>query len=322
MKRTYLLISLLSATLFLFACGGGGGGDGETESISYTGLKTQASITEENKEELAGGIFKAEFDMFDPSYITEAVAEKNTAEDGISENHTIFSQTLANAVKKLDIAGSSVLTDTASAKTITEPCDTGYVSVTGDDNNSLEDFSGYLVFKDCVIENVYLNGTLFFTGSFDIVSYDGMWIVWTTSDLTEVYGTGESYSYDGSVEMSVTLSTLTIQIKIDYLVRDNMSGLVYMFSNYSIDAVDLVTELALSISGRYFHPTYGYVDLNTLEAFKIRELERWPYIGIASVEGYNSSLKIDCEGVSNDTFTLSLDADGDGIYETVTIENW
>ena len=78
----------------------------------------------------------------------------------------------------------------------------------------------------------------------------------------------------------------------------------------------------MNISGRFYHPDYGYVDIETINTLRIYYTAIWPYTGVLVASGDNSSLMIDCEGNGPLTYTLSVDANGDGIYETVTIENW
>lgn len=86
----------------------------------------------------------------------------------------------------------------------------------------------------------------------------------------------------------------------------------------------MYSHVAMTIHGRYYHPNHGYIDIRTSDINNIlfEYYQYWPSSGIVTAAGDNSSFMIDCEGQDINTYTLAVDADGDGVYETATINNW
>jgi hypothetical protein len=316
MTRLLKLI-LISSAFLLTACGGGGGDGDDTTAITYTGLKTPAVITSNNAVTLAEGIVGPDIDAFGSSGIVGVVTE-----DGETLNSTsnlTLAQMFADVARQMDFSAAMTLPGVVQTQTDTLPCDSGsiYLSITVDDATG--DFSGNMTFQDCVTENVYMDGTAYFTGTIDVSTLDNFQMTLTFSNLIERYD-NESYTFSGQIEMTISASSV-VEV-IDYYVRDNNTLSVYWYATYTIEIVDNVSEALIRISGRFYHPDYGYVDISTINTLRMNYTEALPYTGILVASGDSSSLMLDCEGDSILTYTLSVDADGDGIYETATLENW
>jgi hypothetical protein len=317
MTRLLKLI-LISSAFLLTACGGGGGGGEETpEPITYTGLKTPALINTSNASVLVGGIMGSELESSLNNTIGVVTDE---AESGTSlPASLIMLQTLANTARQIDITGAAVLPGTIQTNTETQLCDSGSITVSIAVDDVSGEFSGTMIYDACVISGVYMNGTIKVTGLFDPALLEITQMNMTFTDLTQSYGT-ESYTQSGSIAASFSGSTSVLVA--NYLVRDNHTLAVYMYANYRVESTDNITEALIRLSGRFFHPDYGYVDISTLNTIHMNSTDDWPYLGIVLATGDNSSLMVDCEGDSILTYTLSVDADGDGNYESVTLENW
>ncbi len=318
MKRTYLLISFVISIFLLLACGGGGGGGDDTTPISYTGLKTPAFITSENAEDMAEGVFGPDTDGFASTDLIAVVSSESDTVSSLPSN-LVFSQMLANVVLELDFTNLIYLPGATVTETDTQQCDSGSITITLTVDTVTGDFSGSMSFNDCVISDVYTNGVANVVGLYDISTETIPNMTMTFTEITESYDS-ESYTYSGKIVINQT--TLSITQTIDYLVRDNISGKVFMYADYKIVLTDYISEVQITINGRFYHPDNGYIDIITSNVIYVDYNDDWPYAGVVVATGDNSSLMIDCEGDSILTYTLSVDADGDGIYETVSIENW
>jgi len=315
---TRLIQSILISSIFLItACGGGGGGD-DTTSITYTGLTTPAVITAGNAAVLAKGVFGTDIEALGTTQVV-GVATQESEEDSNSPANITLTQILADTVRQIDFTGAISLPGVVQTVTNTDPCDSGSVliSVTVDDVTG--DFRGYMTFQDCVTMDVYVDGTVNFDGVIDISNPDNIQMTMVFSSLVQRYDS-ESYTYSGQIAMTATSTTLTEVINFN--VKDNNTQKVYWYANYKIEIVDTLADMTMRITGRFYHPDYGYINVTTPIIMRMNYTDDWPYTGTVVASGDNSSLMIDCEGDSILTYTLSVDADGDGIYETVTIENW
>ncbi len=314
MKRLIQFVFITSVFL-LSACGGGGGDD--VTAITYTGLKIPAVITSNNAVTMAEGVFSPDIDAFGATDIIGVVTEDGETLN--SASNLTLAQMFADVARQMDFNTAMTLPGVVETQSDTLPCDSGsiYLSITVDDVTG--DFSGNMSFQDCVMENVYMDGTANFTGTIDVNSLDNIQMTLTFSDLIERYDT-DSYTFSGQIAM--TISALSVVEVIDFYVRDNNTLNVYWYATYTIEIVDNVTESLIRISGRFYHPDHGYVDISTINTLHMNYTDTWPYTGILVASGDSSSLMVDCEGDSILTYTLSVDADGDGSYETVTLENW
>jgi len=312
---------LISSVLMIAACGGGGGGDDDEPtftSIAYTGLTTPAVITADNAEVLAEGIFGPDIEAFGTTDII-GVATENSEEDSNSPANITLAQILADTVRQIDFTSATSLPGTVQSETRTLQCDSGTILVYISADDITGEFQGYMTFQDCVTADVYVDGTVNFDGVIDTNNLDNIQINMVFTKLVESYGS-ESYTYSGEIVMDMTSTTLTQHL--DYYVKDNNTQKVYWYANYTIEIVDTLSDMTMRITGLFYHPDYGYINVTTPDIIRMNYTDDWPYMGTIIASGDNSSLMVDCEGDSILTYTLSVDADGDGIYETVTIENW
>jgi hypothetical protein len=134
---------------------------------------------------------------------------------------------------------------------------------------------------------------------------------------------------------------------IDLLFRDGIKNKTYKYSDYTLASEEIITKSKVSysstmtdVSGRFYHPDYGYVDVTTpslLDLISMKNplklLDRimsdpnvlYPTEGTLAISGAkNSAAKIEVfAGESFDTsgYTITADADGDGTFEIGPIEN-
>jgi len=230
----------------------------------------------------------------------------------------LLPEAVSTTIHQLDFSNTAFLPGATSSDTV--QCDSGTITRTLTVDLATGDFSWTWFYDACVISGFYSNGTMDVIGKLDLYTGEVLQInKILLIDLTEAYGT-ESYTYSGQVEFP--LATSADEQLINYMVRNNYSGSVYLYENYRFVVIDCVSDYEITLTGRLYHPDHGYADISTQSTLHLLPDADWPHIGILSASGINSSFEIDCEGVSSVTYTLSVDTNGDGSPEISTTETW
>ena len=68
------------------------------------------------------------------------------------------------------------------------------------------------------------------------------------------------------------------------------------------------------MSGQFYHPTHGYVDLTTLEQVRIYHVYEWPSLGKLQIVGASGS-KAQLTAINETTCEIEVDEDGDGFFD-------
>ena len=121
------------------------------------------------------------------------------------------------------------------------------------------------------------------------------------------------------------MTSLTLTITMNMLVRDNSSGLVYKVDNYSmVDALTLdggnppsVLTQDLQLNGTFYDPVNGYVIVTTVTPFHYDAAALYPLSGAAVVSAGNlaagvARVKITATGSGG--YKVEFDLNGDGTY--------
>jgi len=301
--------------LTLVACGGGGGGgSGGDSSISYTGSKDPAVIDTTNAKTMAessvggsqtGVVFGVESDNQE--------SQPNLTIIGVSK-------ILSSSVRNIEMNDSvAVLTGAIINVSETDPClNGGSLSFNLSLNDVTGEFSGTFNFNNCTEGGTTISGSMNASGTINLSTGDITQLTFSMNSVTVVSGS-ESLTMSGTISTSFSGSSFTMTM--DVLFKDNASGSVVWFENLSISATDNISHLEMSISGRFYHPDYGYIDIVTNQAFLINYSDLNPFLGVMTIIGANgSSARLTV--IDNTQYTLEVDEDGDGFYETVTMENW
>ncbi|MBU1170463.1 MAG: hypothetical protein KKD44_12945 [Proteobacteria bacterium] len=114
--------------------------------------------------------------------------------------------------------------------------------------------------------------------------------------------------------------------KLNLIFSDNFRDKAYQFSDYMISVPDynadkgskLMATEELHISGRFFHPDYGYVDVTTGHTPFVMQFP-YPVDGTLTVTGsHNSKAVLDVIYSEDETlagYIVKADADGNGTFE-------
>ena len=86
-----------------------------------------------------------------------------------------------------------------------------------------------------------------------------------------------SIAMAGQVDLSVSGATLTVTMNM--MVQDNNANRVCRVEAYQMIVTDHGTYAEVNISGRFYDPDYGYVDLQTTSNFMIDTSDEYPSSG-------------------------------------------
>lgn len=307
-----LVVSLL-ATLLLVGCGGGGGGDAGGGDPAYAGVTTQATITTADAEPLAMGAYQGG----QTGQATISPLSSGTA-PAVTTNRLLtlaaLTRDLAQSVRPAP-AG-SVTPQVTISDTAPGTCG-GSADIRMDVNDVSGNFSGSLGFSGYCADGTVLDGSAAFSGHVDPVtgevtsftlSFQGLTMLDTVS--------GQTVTLAGSESLTVADGGLTLTQTMDLVLIDQASGKTYWVSNYRLNvAVDpggAYTDV--SISGRFYDPDRGYVDVGTALPLHVLTGAEEPSAGILLFFGANNTgarLTVNGDG----SFLIEADADGDGSYE-------
>lgn len=294
---------------------GGGGGDGGSVPITYTGLTTQAVITESNVELLAAGAFMG---GRTGSAFSEAGAVETSGEGNIESFRILrITQTLEDAVLKVDLSTISgpPFVGGSSSGSISGPCG-GTVSYSIQYNETTGSFSGTFNFNSYCDSGVVITGTTTVSG---IVNLDSETFETVRFDFTNL--SDGSSTMSGYIDIDYTVSP--VRVDFDAFLKDNATSKVYWVSNYVMFVTIGAGYADINISsGVYYDPDYGYVMVATTTPFRVYDTDAWPSSGVMVVTGTGDT-KARLIAVSNTQCEIDADLDGDDSYEWGPVtKNW
>jgi hypothetical protein len=299
----------LFATLLLVGCGGGGGGD---SGVTYTGLTTPAVITSTNAKTLAEGVIGGSS--------TGTAFGVVSDEQETQPNPTILdvARILSNSITQLNISPSSSTLPGAivsDSRTISCP-DGGSISASLSVDDGTGDFNGTFNFINCAEGGTTISGNATVSGTINLSSLVIGVLNFTFNPVTVVSG-AESYTMSGTVRTSVSGSSATIVM--DIRLRNNNTQMVEWINNLTASVDDYGPYLEMTITGRYYHPEYGYIDIVTIDPLRINDLDQFPSSGQIIITGASGS-KARLTAMPTE-YMLEVDPDGGG-YGPPTLEDW
>jgi hypothetical protein len=280
--------------LALSGCGGGGGG-GTTDSITYNGLTTPAALTQENAQEVT-------LDAMDGTEAGSILGGANpflSLNSGVSTPSGLNKLTTAlrevnDLVSRLDLK-SFPEAGAAATQSVEEvgPCG-GTVKGTVNINDTTGAFSASITFANfrdfdsgsvdsCIVGNgTLMNGTLSESGNFDpTMPPDGASMSFTFSAFSVVEGT-DSIAMSGTADLTLVSSTQS-QLAMTLVARVNQ--VTFKVVNYVLLETDFGSYQTTAISGRFYNPVHGYVDIETLTALETESFASWPRAGVVRFTG-------------------------------------
>lgn len=277
-------VFLLSIGLTLAACGGGGGGGSAYPNIQYTGAATEATITDANASDFPVVMLEGSSSSSSSNPFAAAIDSNATQ----SAQHTAMLNILAEQIKN-DILNQQNTPDnnlvSAATQTTAGTCQTNPGSVTFTDNSTQSSLNGSFTYDNYCVGDINFggeiilhgrmnySGTLFISGNQPIfqsmtisVEYLKLTVRTNAETFSEEFSGSMTITFDGTISNNVAGLTVTTNFQAN--------GLTYKIENLVID-----TSSGLNISGRFYHPTHGYVDVTTTTNFTLISTNPDKYCG-------------------------------------------
>jgi hypothetical protein len=321
-KNFGLLLSIV-CILGLVACSGGGesgGGDfvpAEPIGLMYTGANSPAIIDSDNAAELSsdafiGGETGSNLGIF------SSVAD---AQPNIVRKIKLYEviQTFDGALHKIDFNShrGDLLAVKTKQDTVNGACG-GVASYTLEMDGSDGSFTGSMTFNDYCNGNTVISGTTGFYGQVTVDASD--FLDFNLSiDMVKLTSDDQSYIIFGNVSVDVSRPLSTASV--DLLMEDS-SGEVFWVNDYTLAIFEGINYSDIEVSGRFYHPTYGHVDLSTILPVRIFNIDEWPSFGELQVAGGDGT-KARLLAIDNNSCRIFVDTNGDGTYDYESNDmNW
>ena len=310
LRNLILWLTIAAALLYGIAgCSGGGGGDNDgDEGITYSGLTSQAELTDLNVEDIAGGAFGA--GLIGDGMMGLSL-DQGSDDYFVSKYRTVkVPQILNDSLHLIDFTAPTSGAPQAALDTITEtlPGNCGgslAYSVSADDLDGT--FSGSFTFSEYCNDGTTINGSASFDGIMDLETDEFVEAYLSFNNLS-----GGGLTLDGEIEIDFTASPDTITFSA--YGQDSQSKKVYWIREYVITIDENEDFVEIVMSGMFYHPDYGYVTLSTTEPFVLQDGDEWPTSGTLEVTGTSNS-KAQLMANDNTSCNVELYLDEDDVPE-------
>jgi hypothetical protein len=313
-KDVGLAILLL---LFLTSCGGSSGGS--SSGISYTGLTTQATVDQNNAEELSTGAYSG---GSTGSAIggTLGVIQTGQPEPEGYPRVLKVAQVLEGTLDKVDFMSRAYGTFVGEVYTESEKiygaCG-GSASVTVSIDDQTGYFSGRMNFNKYCDMEITISGGVDLSGKFDLYAEELTEFTMSFDNLTST-SASDSVTLKGDISL-VNVTAYGGTMIMNMTMQDNSTKETFRLVDYKIVVTEQFDSIGIDISGRYYDPNYGYVDISTPTLFRIYEGNENPSKGVLVVTGKTGigggSTKARLKTISSSTYKVEADTDGDGLYD-------
>lgn len=322
--RYLCLVGVIALGLMaIIGTGGGGGGGGGSSEIAYIGPKTPATITDGNAEDLLTAAYEG--GQIGTAFEIDAIQTGESAHNGRPRMLKV-SRILEDSLRTIDFTYLSGSTFSGAIQTVsdTEPGNCGgefsySISYDTDTGN----FNGSFTFSDYCDDGVTISGGVTFFGRVDTTTEDFLEFTFSFNSLSFTSGSA-SFNLNGSIAWDVTVSPITITITM--LLRDNSTNKVYWVQNYTVEITEGAGYVEIEVSGRFYHPDYGYVTISTPTPLLIYDSDDYPSDGVIVAEGEDGTVgptRARLIVIDNTKYRVEADTDGDGTYEWISIDfNW
>ena len=313
-------LSILAATgLFTMLSGCGSGSSG----LTYSGSTTPATLTATNSATLVGSAYS---NGNSGIIIGGASAGLRNYDFGASRRprSLVLSDALLRFVQ-ISAADDTLARPETAATADNIPISTlrghcgGSATVNGsyDDGDRMLSLTANL--NDYCKDKTTLSGTIGISGQAVIDAQNHIKIsqlAINLAKLTASYG-GDSFTADGAMSIVPQAGYAYIDshrvLSIDMLFKDKATAKVFKLENFKISlalGASGPTYEDMTISGRYYAPDAGYIDLSTPATLRVMAGDDWPSSGSLRGTGNNSSATL--TALDNNAYRLDVDTDNSG----------
>lgn len=285
-QKNFGLILSLVCIFGLISCGGGGGGGDSVTvpsvptGLTYTGVTSSAIIDSNNAAELASDAFMGGETGSNLGIFSSVSGTPSQIMRNIKLYKVV--KILGDPLYKIDFNSKrkDSLAVQTEQDTVAGDCGgSASYTVTMDDVSG--NFTGSMTFIGYCNENTTISGTAGFSGQINVNTSDFLNFALSINMISLTSG-NQSYVIDGHVSVDVAGSPSVASL--DVLMKDS-SGEVFWVSDYTLTITEGIDYVDLEVSGKFYHPTHGYVDLATKTAVRTYNIYQWPSSGELEIVG-------------------------------------
>jgi hypothetical protein len=312
-------ITLAFITAIAISCGGGGSGgsdDNSDPAFRYNGETGQAVITEDNAEKLVMGCYSS---FQTGSVATPPGSSPGAAIDGdvdIEWNVHVFNLMRSNAkeISPDPIAKSAAPEAARTVDKVEYGSCGGSLSVSLTINESNGNFSGSFDYHEYCDKDVVVTGPGKINGHYDLTGPRPR-VVQIRMSFASLAFESSGASKDLAGWFDVTFdSEGTETADMDIHLRDDTTDKIYWLHNYTAVYTRGPGYDDVVLTGKYYDPEFGYVDLSTADPIRLDPDYDWPLRGHAELAGKDAA-KIDATFDADGFCTMEVDIDGDGQHD-------
>lgn len=286
--KNVLKVLLLIFVAALTACGGGGGG---SSSLVYDGESTPATITAENASDLAAlAYYGSQLAEPLPLSMSQTVSSASGSPMPVLQEVV---DVVSGLPKKIDLTmlNDNVTRATMSIPASTEQCgfdgNSGTMTVSGTFDMETGAVNAKIAFSNCDSgDGVVMNGSIGVqaAGIDDLEDPDFTDFTVTFNRLSyEFIEDGQEIILDGTAVGSVDNVSSAQIMTLNLVMMETSSGQMAKVEDYTVSVVDNFDYQEVSISGRIYDSSYGYIDITTVEPI-LTDFGN-PYQGIYRIDG-------------------------------------
>lgn len=320
-KKTLWVLTALVALAVLAACGGGGGATvaASDPGPAYKGISSQAKIKEDNALDLAFAGYAG--GNLGSSIGRGSLAKTTTdAPAAAAPNLSQLTSELKSSALQLVLASDAqrLQKDASSAKVLRRAesfeitgLSGGIASYSMEINDAAGSFSGTVSFVDYSTDRYTFSGNAEITGTIDQTQEAIKFFTLSFKSLKVTDG----YTIDltGSISWRFDLSAPADTMAMNMVLLDDFSGKTYWFKDYVVKNNYGYEFMTQDISGRYFDPGHGFVDITTDATIVIDYLYGWPMQGTLTFSGSGrTSVRLT---FAQERVVIGADFDGDNIAD-------
>ena len=330
MNKYHARLSLwLGATLLTMSLGGcGGGGSSGVSGGNYTGNTNPATITNNNGGPMVtraytGGLVGGSMGSFATAVTTPTASDNGAPSLTIALYHHLH-----HVAQNIDLtaAGGTDLShaqrtfkDTIpSTGTCGGASPTGNLQVDFNVDDTTGNFSGTGIYNGYCVDGVKLTGAMSMTGKIDVNTEKFITLSIILENITSV-SANDNFTVNG--HMAITSGAPTETVSMDLVLRDNATQKGIWLKDMVLAVTTASNHQDFTLSGRFYHHDEGYVDVNTMQALRINSGDIWPSTGRLVAVGKDGG-KATLIVLSNTTFEVDLDTNGDGTTDLMQTFNW
>ena len=334
------------ATLILSGCGGGGSGDGGagggSNSVEYTGNEQAANLDNQNAPAFANNTFTG----LDSATNVDVIGAQdiNTNQSNLVVNtmlnHTkSLSQTVGNNPQAFAGAPKAIVN-----LDVTSTCSGGgNVTFNGSYDDVAKTGSLSVMYNGCKTDDVEINGSAALeirAYNADIDEHTDVELIFNnlhivSLDPNDDFDVQVGANIRGQIFYTTPLDPYTKRASINMTLANNASGAQIKIENYLVDVVfdrySAPTEATADISGRLYHHTHGYVDIDTITPlhYSAAAIDTFEHELIGNPDGGGplvytgaSNRKIRLTPVDATLVNVAVDINGDDFYEYSVTLPW